>query len=312
MTSPSPHVSVLLDEVLSLLMPEGRQIQRAIDGTLGAGGHTRALLDAGVECVLGLDLDPQALALARVNLEPYNDRAHIVHASYLDMASEARRIGWMTGVDSGVDAILLDLGVSSMQLDTPERGFAFRHDGPLDMRFNPIGNRPPASDIVNTWDESELATLFYRYGEDPDSRKIARAVVTGRPYTTTQQLADVIEARVEEIFEMVQKEIKRSGYDGLIRAGAVITGGGGQLPGTKEVAQRVLGVPIRMAKPEKLTGMADVLRNPAYSSSVGLLRMGLQMDTVLPAEPNGNGKMPGVKIGQVLGNLFKRLLPDEE
>lgn len=126
------------------------------------------------------------------------------------------------------------------------------------------------------------------------------------------ELAMVIEARVEEIFELVQKEIKRSGYDGLIRAGAVITGGCSQLPGMKEVAQRVLGVPIRVARPEKLTGMADMLRNPAYSTSVGLLRLGLQMDTVLPLEPNGTIKPAGFNVGQFIGNLFRRLLPDEE
>lgn len=198
MSESDNHISVLLNEVLSLLIPEGRTLTRAVDGTLGAGGHTKALLDAGVDSVLGLDLDPQALALARATLESYGNRVHIAHASYLEMAAEAGRIGWTTGKNAGVDAILLDLGVSSMQLDTPERGFAFRHDGPLDMRFNPSGSRPPASDIVNSWDEGELATLFYRYGEDPDSRKIARAVVAGRPFTTTQQLADVIETALRK------------------------------------------------------------------------------------------------------------------
>jgi cell division protein FtsA len=127
------------------------------------------------------------------------------------------------------------------------------------------------------------------------------------------QLAEVIEARVEEIFEMAQKEIKRSGYDGLLRAGAVVTGGGCALPGTKEVAQRVLGVPIRIARPERLTGMADALRNPAYSTSVGLLRMGLQMETVVPVETNGGVvRPPALKLGQMFGSLFRRLLPDEE
>lgn len=126
------------------------------------------------------------------------------------------------------------------------------------------------------------------------------------------ELAMVIEARVEEIFEKVQQEIKRSGYDGLLRAGAVITGGCSQLPGVKEVANRVLGIPVRLAKPEKLTGMADVLKNPSYSTSVGLLRLGLQMDPIAPTLPDSNGAQPGLKIGQMLGNLFKRLLPNDE
>jgi cell division protein FtsA len=125
------------------------------------------------------------------------------------------------------------------------------------------------------------------------------------------ELAEVIEARVEEIFEKVLQEIKRSGYDGLLRAGAVITGGCSQLPGIKEVASRILNCPVRVARPEKLTGMADVLRNPSYSTSVGLLRLGLQMDTALPVAPTTPGAQSSAKIGQILGSIFKRLLPDD-
>lgn len=125
-------------------------------------------------------------------------------------------------------------------------------------------------------------------------------------------LAMVIEARVEEMFELVHKEIKRSGYDGLLRAGAVITGGCAALPGVREVAEGVLRMPVRVAQPEKLTGMADSLRNPAYSTSVGLLRLGLQMDSVRTPAPDSNGSVPGVNIGKALGGFFKRLLPDDE
>lgn len=113
-----------------------------------------------------------------------------------------------------------------------------------------------------------------------------------------EELADVIEARIEEICEKVQQEIKRSGYDGLLRAGAVITGGCSQLPGVREVAQRVFGFPVRLAKPERLTGMADMLRNPSYSTSVGLLRLGLQMDTPAPSETTPITAPPTAKIGQ--------------
>lgn len=127
------------------------------------------------------------------------------------------------------------------------------------------------------------------------------------------ELAMVIEARVEEIFDMVQKEIKRSGYDGLLRAGAVITGGASQLPGTKEVAQRELGIPVRLARPERLTGVADALRSPAYSTSVGLLRMGLGMDVLRSDDRPVNGAPPiAPSIGRLIGKFFKRLLPDEE
>lgn len=127
-----------------------------------------------------------------------------------------------------------------------------------------------------------------------------------------KELAMVIEARVEEIFELVQKEIKRSGYDGLLRAGAVITGGSSQIAGMKEVAATVLNCPVRMAKPEKLTGMGDILKNPSYSTSVGLLRMGLEFDSsLLEDDVASGGALPGSGFGQMLGDFLRRLLPDD-
>lgn len=179
-----PHVPVLLDAVLELLPPAARMI----DGTLGAGGHTRALLEAGAGEILGLDLDSNALAIAHAALKPYSNRLHLVQASYVNMADEAHKLGWQQ-----VGGILLDLGLSSMQLDRPERGFAFMYDGPLDMRFDPQSDQPTAADIINLWDENELADAFFRYGEEPQSRRLARAIVANRPYETTRQLAEVIE-----------------------------------------------------------------------------------------------------------------------
>jgi cell division protein FtsA len=125
------------------------------------------------------------------------------------------------------------------------------------------------------------------------------------------ELAEILELRVTEIFELVQKEIKRSGYDGLLRAGAVITGGSSQLPGMREVAEQTLGFPVRMARPERITGMADTLRSPAYSTSVGLLRLGLAMETARPLADNGSSALPGAKLGGLIGELFRRLLPDD-
>lgn len=181
------HTPVLVTQIVTLLLPAAR----VIDGTVGAGGHAQALLDAGAGAVLGLDVDTDALALARQTLLPYGDRARLAHASYATMAAEAARLGW-----DSVDAILLDLGLSSMQLDTAGRGFAFSNDGPLDMRFDAESDRPTAAELVNTLDESELAALFYEYGEEPQGRRLARAVVQGRPYETTRQLASVIERAV--------------------------------------------------------------------------------------------------------------------
>ncbi len=188
----TPHTPVLLDPVLDALLPAGRPVTRAIDGTLGAGGHTQALLDGGAAQVLSFDLDPDALHLAAARLAPYGPRSMRVHASYAQMRQEAARVGWA----DGVDAILLDLGVSSMQVDNAARGFAFRLDGPLDMRFDPRSDALPAAEIVNAWDADSLADLLYRYGEEPDARRIARAIVAHResvgPINTTAQLAALI------------------------------------------------------------------------------------------------------------------------
>ncbi|MCA0455743.1 MAG: 16S rRNA (cytosine(1402)-N(4))-methyltransferase RsmH [Chloroflexi bacterium] len=178
------HIPVLLQPILEYLSPA----DRVIDGTLGAGGHTRALLDAGIAEVLSLDIDSMALEIARANLQAYAGRVHIVHASYWDMVEQAHRLGW-----SQVDGILLDVGVSSMQLDHPERGFAFMQDGPLDMRFNPDAGILSAADLVNTSEEDDLANIFYKYGEEPQGRKLARGILASRPYETTRQLAGVIE-----------------------------------------------------------------------------------------------------------------------
>jgi 16S rRNA (cytosine1402-N4)-methyltransferase len=185
------HIPVLLNEILENLLPEKHLVKRVIDGTLGAGGHTRILLEAGVQEILAFDLDQQALTLARENLAEFTERLHIAHDTYLNMAQHAKHLGW-----NEVDAILLDLGLSSMQLDIAERGFAFKHDGALDMRFNQEDERLTAADIVNTSAADELATIFYRYGEEKYSRKIAQAIVNQRPFATTQELAQVIAAAI--------------------------------------------------------------------------------------------------------------------
>ena len=182
-----PHIPVLLDEVLALLLPAVRG-GRLVDGTLGAGGHTRALLEAGAAEALGMDCDPFALEIAWATLAPFAGRVYIVQDSYVRMVDNARQLGWATA-----DGILLDLGVSSMQLDRPERGFAFAKDGPLDMRFDPGGSRPSAAEWVNHCDEAELADILFRYGEEPQGRRLARTIAARRPYTTTRQLASVVE-----------------------------------------------------------------------------------------------------------------------
>jgi 16S rRNA (cytosine1402-N4)-methyltransferase len=158
-----------------------------VDGTLGAGGHSGGILEASSPDgrLLGLDVDPQALALARKRLEPFGERAQIVQASYATLSEQLAHLGWQ-----GVDGILLDLGASSMQFDTPQRGFSFQADAPLDMRFDPE-NPTRAADLVNDLPEHELARLIAQYGEEPKARRVAREIVRSRPVHTTRQLAEI-------------------------------------------------------------------------------------------------------------------------
>jgi len=184
----SPHQPVLYKEIIHALQP--RTGGRYVDGTLGAGGHARGILEASAPDgqLLGLDVDPQALAIARRILAPYEHRIHLVQASYVTLPAQLEKLGW-----DSVDGIVLDLGASSMQFDTPERGFSFQNDAPLDMRFGSNAVQT-AADIVNSYTERELADLIYEYGEERDSRKIARAIVGKRPLRTTRELVAVIEA----------------------------------------------------------------------------------------------------------------------
>ncbi len=182
----SAHIPVLFDEVLELLQPQPNG--RYIDGTVGAGGHTAGLLQKSAPSgrVLVFDKDAEALAFAQKQLKPFGDRVTYVHTSYAEMDSLAPAHGF-----EQVDGILLDLGLSSRQLDDAQRGFSFMKEGPLDMRFD-TSQGETAADIVNNLDEAALADIFWRYGEEKSSRKIARMIVVERPFTTTTQLAEKI------------------------------------------------------------------------------------------------------------------------
>ncbi len=184
----TPHQPVLYNEIIHALQPKNPGFY--VDGTVGAGGHARGILEACAPDgrLLGLDLDPQALALAGENLAPYRPRFHLIQASYTALSASLHELGWPS-----VQGILLDLGVSSMQVDSPARGFSFLQDGPLDMRFSPH-TPTSAADLVNHLPEEELAGIFYRYGEERNARRIARAILRARPLQTTRQLAAVVES----------------------------------------------------------------------------------------------------------------------
>jgi 16S rRNA (cytosine1402-N4)-methyltransferase len=181
------HVPVLTAEVLQLLRPEQGGV--FVDCTVGLGGHARALLAAGASRLIGLDRDPDALARSRDTLAPWADRIDLVHADYraLDEVLDARQVPL-------VDGALADLGVSSMQLDAPGRGFSFQRDEPLDMRMDRT-QPDTAADLLARASEQDLADAIFRYGEERFSRRIARAIVEARreaPIETTGRLAAIV------------------------------------------------------------------------------------------------------------------------
>lgn len=182
------HVPVLLEEVIELLHPQPGGLY--IDGTVGAGGHAAAMLNASEPDgeLFGFDRDVQALEVATRRLAEFGERVHLFQANFNDLSQLARRYQIPP-----VNGILLDLGISSMQVDQPERGFSFQVDGPLDMRMDP-GSGQTAADLVNQLPEDELADLIYRYGEERRSRRIARAIVKARPLYRTEALARVVAA----------------------------------------------------------------------------------------------------------------------
>jgi 16S rRNA (cytosine1402-N4)-methyltransferase len=186
---PVRHIPVLLQEVLSALAP--KTSERYIDGTFGAGGYARAILDAADCEVLALDRDPIAIAAARELEAAYSGRLRLARVPFSQMEQAAKAAGW-----DRVDGIVLDLGVSSMQLDEAERGFSFMRDGPLDMRMS--GEGLSAADAVNTLDKDQIANILYTLGEERRSRIIAAAIVKDRetaPFESTGQLAGLV-ARV--------------------------------------------------------------------------------------------------------------------
>ncbi|WP_374281907.1 16S rRNA (cytosine(1402)-N(4))-methyltransferase RsmH [Novosphingobium sp.] len=184
MTAAAPHIPVLLDEVIAALEPRPGAV--IVDATFGAGGYTRRLLDAGAQ-VHAFDRDPDAIAAGRQWPETQEQPPRLVlhPRRFSEMVAALAEAGV-----AQVDGVVMDIGVSSMQLDQAERGFAFASDGPLDMRMGQDG--PSAADFLNTAAEAEIADVLFQYGEERQSRRVARAIVAARPLTTTGQLAQVV------------------------------------------------------------------------------------------------------------------------
>ncbi len=193
MDSTPRHIPVLLQEVLTGVAPKPGG--KYLDGTVGLGGHSWALLDAvraqgGQAELLGLDRDTQALAVAKARLAEFGEHVHLVHTAYSDFEAAMDHVGW-----DSIDGALLDVGVSSLQLDDPERGFSFMHDGPLDMRMNRDSGEESALHLVNRASFEDLKRIIKDLGEEPLGGKIARAIVDRRgkaPFENTVDLAQVV------------------------------------------------------------------------------------------------------------------------
>ena len=182
----SPHQPVLYQQTLESLQPANSG--RYVDGTLGAGGHARGILQASAPegLLLGLDVDTHAIEIARRNTAEFAERITIRHGSYSNLAQHLEAIGWEC-----INGMLLDLGVSSMQLDNAERGFSFLKEAPLDMRFDE-NQETNAADLVNRAGQKELAAILRDYGEEPRANQIADAIVRNRPFESTTELASLV------------------------------------------------------------------------------------------------------------------------
>ncbi len=178
----APHVPVLLQEVIAALSPKEGEVH--VDGTFGAGGYTKAILNTGAR-VVAFDRDPDAIRDGTLLADESGGRLTLVPERFSRMGQALAD----RGIEA-VDGVTLDVGVSSMQLDQAERGFSFQGDGPLDMRMSQEGES--GADFLNTADEAAIAEVIYRYGEEPKSRRIARAIVAARPIERTGQLAEVV------------------------------------------------------------------------------------------------------------------------
>jgi len=190
----NPHVPVLLEQSVEML--EVSSGGTYVDATLGYGGHTEAILAANHKAsVISFDRDPAAIEAAGERLSGYEDRVILVHANFSDLKSELEVLGV-----GAIDGLIADLGVSSMQLDSEERGFSFRFDAPLDMRMDPDSDTESAAEVLSRLSETEIANVIYEFGEERFSRRIARRIVkareSGEPIETTTQLAEIVRRSV--------------------------------------------------------------------------------------------------------------------
>lgn len=305
-----------IDAARAIAIPHNREVLHVIPRTYALDGQDRVRSPLGMH---GFRLEVEvhiitASSTSVANLEQSVQSAGVyVDRFILNPLASGDAV--LTDQEREMGVVLLDIGGGTTDMAIFIEGTVWH------SAIIPVGGDLVTNDITHwmriPFEDAEAIKRQYGHAVtravDPVETFLVQPFGEGLPIEAKRaDLAMVIEARIEELFELVHKEIKRSGYDGLLRAGMVITGGCAALPGVREIAEETLGVPVRVARPERLTGMADALRSPAYSTSVGLLRLGLQMDTVRQYEPDGNGTLPTARIGSWLGGFFRRLLPDDD
>ncbi len=295
-----PHNREVLHVVPRSYSLDGQDRVRSPIGMHGFRLELEAhIITASSTCLVNLE---QSVEAAGVNVDRFI--LNPLASGHIVLTPEEREMG----------VVVIDIGGGTTDLAIFIEGTVWH------AAVIPVGGDHITNDITHwmrlPFEQAEVVKIQYGHAQRRAVNMMETFLVQpfgeGMPTEVHRTgLAEVIEYRTTEIFELVQREIKRSGYDGLLRAGAVLTGGSSQLPGFREIAEETLGFPVRVARPERLTGMADALRSPAYSTSVGLLGLGLEMDTVHPEAHNGSNLLNGAKIGSLLGSFLRRVLPQD-
>ena len=305
-----------LEAARAIAIPHNREVLHIVPRSYSLDGQERVRSPLGMH---GFRLEVEAHIITAsstniANLEQSVEGAGVsVDRFILNPLASGEAV--LTEQEREMGVVVIDIGGGTTDLAIYIEGTVW-HTSVI-----PVGGDLITNDITHwmrvPFDVAEAVKIHYGHAlqraVDPLEKFLVEPFGEGMPIEVQRSaLAEVIELRVSELFDLVRKEIKRSGYDGLLRAGAVITGGSSQLEGLREVAARELNFPVRLARPERLTGMADALRSPAFSTSVGLLRLGLQMDVAARTTAGTGAALPALKIGSILGGLFRRLLPADQ
>ncbi len=305
-----------LEAARAIAIPHNREVLHIVPRSYSLDGQERVRSPLGMH---GFRLEVEAHIITAsstniANLEQSVEGAGVsVDRFILNPLASGEAV--LTEQEREMGVVVIDIGGGTTDLAIYIEGTVW-HTSVI-----PVGGDLITNDITHwmrvPFDVAEAVKIHYGHAlqraVDPLEKFLVEPFGEGMPIEVQRSaLAEIIELRVSELFDLVRKEIKRSGYDGLLRAGAVITGGSSQLEGLREVAARELNFPVRLARPERLTGMADALRSPAFSTSVGLLRLGLQMDVAARTTAGTGAALPALKIGSILGGLFRRLLPADQ